>query len=317
MRLFELNTSHYPFKLVSGSNERDMNYHFDSENNRYNVNIYIDHKYGPSLDIAFFSKHKDKEGTIDLKNIWSIKKTENNNQDVFKIFSTVIEILKHVLKRFPKIKIITFSSKPMEETRVKLYKRFVSNVSKYLPSWKLKEITGGVGTEEFIFKLEKNEIKEIVNEHNLKYEGSRLFLDKEEIGHAFLDVETNSNFEKVLSNFEYDKKVKNILTNKFNLPLKFNYVFVDELFLSPKFRGKNIGIDALHTVLKSIKNPKLVILNVGEITKNIKFESLKHFYKKFGFILFTVEDYTYGALWVDKMNIKEIFEADTLKKIKW
>ncbi len=67
---------------------------------------------------------------------------------------------------------------------------------------------------------------------------------------------------------------------KLNLPQKFNYVYLDQFKLNPAYRGKGYGAAVLAAFFGSFKAPTLVCLDPGELSSNVKFESIVKFYKR-------------------------------------
>lgn len=148
MLLNELNTSFFPFIKRFKSDDQEM-YVFKSSNASFLVVIYFDPDN--TINIEF-----DAKSLVD--NTWTYLKTGNAGAEVFKIFSTVLEILKTVLKEHKETKNISFEAKSSEHNRVKLYKRFITQIDKFLPGWKLKKLTGGPGDyheSDYEFTLER------------------------------------------------------------------------------------------------------------------------------------------------------------------
>ena len=144
---------------------------------------------------------------------------------------------------------------------------------------------------------------ELLDDPIVRYEkGGRLYLKstKEEIGSVQFDVEKNCTFKKVNKYFEKDKKAKKQLL-KLDLPEKFNYVYLDEIKLQKEFRGKGLGEHALSAAINSIPSPKMIALSPGEITKKVKFSSLKRFYTNAGFKVFrSSSDENFGFMFIDQ-----------------
>lgn len=147
--LLELANTSYPYELVSNETHmlsQEWTYKFTSKEteNPVEYKVQLELRNDNHLLIFSFGAKTDTK-TIQLYNQW--KDDITNTGDAFKVFSTVLAILKDCLKRIDKeklkIEIIEFAADTGEPSRVKLYSRFADNIGKYLPGWKLFKAKNG------------------------------------------------------------------------------------------------------------------------------------------------------------------------------
>jgi hypothetical protein len=156
MLLIELANSFFPYKLVSRNNNktfREYRFSIDQGKNEeltYYVGIYFENDdvigsdepgWQPTdLEIMFSTSSTPlikNATTLDIRRTDKVTGTGN----AFKVFSTVLKILKENLEEFSSINKITFGAKSTEQSRVKLYSHFFDNLNKYLPGWKASKAT--------------------------------------------------------------------------------------------------------------------------------------------------------------------------------
>lgn len=135
--LQELANTSYSFtaREISGDN---LEYRFKNSNSEFIV-IFTYHKN--SMDVIFSEKDYN-EKVLKLDNKW--KDGITGTGDAFRVFSTVIRIIKKALYNHDEINILHFESSGKEPSRGKLYLRFSKDVNKYLPDWDLKTVTGNI-----------------------------------------------------------------------------------------------------------------------------------------------------------------------------
>jgi hypothetical protein len=148
MLLRELANTSYPFTHIIDQHSsvyKTELFKFDDGNNEIEVAVdvtdemKISEKIKPGFfEIMFRSRPKQKGDAINLSHSWT--DLINDSGNAFKIFSTVLKIIKEVVKKNPNISTMLFAAKESEPSRVKLYSRFVDNIEKYLPGWKLKRV---------------------------------------------------------------------------------------------------------------------------------------------------------------------------------
>jgi ribosomal protein S18 acetylase RimI-like enzyme len=110
-------------------------------------------------------------------------------------------------------------------------------------------------------------------------------IDGKEAGILFPIIKKNATAE-YLEEIFYTKRP----LGKTVLPKKFTYVYIDQLKLSNKYRGKGLGVPLMQAFFASFKTPTLFVLTPGTISTNVSYESLLRFYRKLGMKFVNTED---------------------------
>lgn len=152
MLLKELSNSPYSFshrEEQHNSESKSEMYRFHTDDTEYETAVDVNEN-GKFFEVRFRAKpyHQDE---INLNDKWSDEITGTGNS--IKVFSTILAIIKHAMKLNPDVKGMLFGSKAEEPSRVSLYLRFVDNLERYLPGWKLKKIRKQ--SKDYIYFLEK------------------------------------------------------------------------------------------------------------------------------------------------------------------
>ncbi len=157
--LSEIANTSYNFKLnnyIFHPMFSEWEYTFETNDTvkiKYKVNLSL-RSNDNTLIITFGSLTTDNDLTK-IGPSWTDNITNTGN--AFRVFSTVLLILKECLKQIDsdglKADMIEFASKTIEPSRIKLYIRFVDNINKYLPDWKLLSVKNG--SNYLNFKLKK------------------------------------------------------------------------------------------------------------------------------------------------------------------
>jgi len=156
--LLELANTSYTYKLAWRSDKSELpqwEYKFTSKETEKPIEYKVQFQLRPEgniLIVNFGAREEDKD-VLRLGNSW--KDNVTNTGDAFKVFATVLAIIKDCLKRIDDddldVEIIEFAADTDEPSRVKLYTRFADNIGKYLPGWKLKSAKNGARYLNFRF----------------------------------------------------------------------------------------------------------------------------------------------------------------------
>ena len=145
--------------------DTSFDYKFSNENNgaEHVYKFFVPTINGKFLEYEVFiylggNNYVERKDMIEV--LFQVSRADSTKTDeitgtgnAFKIFSTVLKIIKKEIKDDPNIKIINFGAKSKEKSRIKLYNHFVDNLEKYLPGWKLKKVSGK--SVFFHYQLEK------------------------------------------------------------------------------------------------------------------------------------------------------------------
>ena len=123
----------------------------------------------------------------------------------------------------------------------------------------------------------------------------RILLDNREVGHFFFDGPVK-NYDK--SQLARDFQTQANFFTSWKLPAKFDYVFLSEWKLNANYRGRGFGGPILQSFFASFKRPTLIALQPGELTKQVKFESLVKFYKTQGMYVTRIDGDLFAFKWV-------------------
>lgn len=150
MLLKELANTSYDYELKKQIND-EKHYIFlvtqkDEKELEYRVIIFFEDDDGEltkdsdatSMEVMFLVK--SRASTKGVLNLSTATDKITGTGNAFKVFSTVLNIMKKELKEHPNISKIVFASEEKEKSRVKLYNHFVDNIEKYLLDWKLKKV---------------------------------------------------------------------------------------------------------------------------------------------------------------------------------
>jgi hypothetical protein len=90
-----------------------------------------------------------------------------------------------------------------------------------------------------------------------------------------------------------DEETIRRVAKEVGMPKKFNFYFVMNFKILPKFKGQMFGSLAMQSFLKSTKKPAVVMLHASAMDKGKQPELLK-FYKSHGFTMFKLSGGDYG-----------------------
>jgi hypothetical protein len=144
----ELTDRPYPYTLSTSNAYGEYKYYFtNSKNKSYVVEI-----------------SGDERGIYVLFGIIKSRVTVVNitgTGDAYRVFSTVIEIIKnHTNQHNPKL--IIFSSDTDEPSRTRLYQKFVKRLDQVLPNYALEDVDDSSGSVSFTLKRKEKSISESI-----------------------------------------------------------------------------------------------------------------------------------------------------------
>ena len=128
----------------------------------------------------------------------------------------------------------------------------------------------------------------------IRVSGGRIMKGKTEVGVLMASKEPNINLKEVLSYFQEDKKKVEQLLVKLTLPKTFDYIWIEELSVLSKFRGKGLASTAVQS-LKSKSHSALIALNAGSVQgSRMDHKTRCKIYEKMGFTFIKLSDGDYG-----------------------
>lgn len=115
----------------------------------------------------------------------------------------------------------------------------------------------------------------------------RIYLGTKPAGHIINTIERYRSVKVVRSLFQ------DPLPELDALPTSFNYVWIDEVFVLPGYRGSRVARQAIHTLAASCR-PCVLALGIGEIDPSVPYRDLVTIYKRLGFRILTEGSDLYG-----------------------
>jgi hypothetical protein len=125
--LTELANFSYEILLRDVKANGEIRYYFETE---------AGDEYEVKVEVPFDANERAVGFQLRTEGGWTDRATGTAGSGSIKVFATVIQCVKDALATAPEVDTLYFTVNMNEPSRLALYQRFASNVSRYLPGWR-------------------------------------------------------------------------------------------------------------------------------------------------------------------------------------